>query len=248
MSTKRSRSISFKLPIFSCINCDNNIPWNRPVKIYCSDLCRQEAHYIRYVRRCNRDGRINLPDVQEAIRIRSAHIASGGYPETERHIPKKLRESVFKRDHGVCQNCGKPGTDIDHIRGSSNEIDNLQLLCSNCHKKKTLQHIKKIIPGDDRFLEVVKKGLSLNSRIESTTPLRPCDDEENWPSLYKKILLDRKEIFYNFLSPILSTLIKKGCSTRKIAEELNRIGIPAFSGHGKWEHKAIGKVISLLDL
>jgi 5-methylcytosine-specific restriction endonuclease McrA len=64
-------------------------------------------------------------------------------------LPKnwhKIRPRVIRRDGGVCQGvledsgqrCGQPGTDVDHIiPGDNHALDNLQLLCRQCHTRKT---------------------------------------------------------------------------------------------------------------
>src|SRR5262249_29900336 len=123
--------ISFPFP---CPNCNQPI---RVAELFCSELCKQEAKFVRYVRACGRDGRDKQPDVQEAIRIRLAIILGGGYPEKERQIDKSIRKAIIERDKGRCKNCGNPGDQIDHISGSSNELENLQLLCRKCHNQKT---------------------------------------------------------------------------------------------------------------
>lgn len=58
-----------------------------------------------------------------------------------RHIPDEVRDEVWKRDSGKCRHCG--GTDhveIDHVipisRGGTGDIENLQLLCRKCNRKK----------------------------------------------------------------------------------------------------------------
>jgi hypothetical protein len=58
-----------------------------------------------------------------------------------RHIPDEVRDEVWKRDGGKCRHCG--GTDhveIDHVipisRGGTGDIENLQLLCRKCNRKK----------------------------------------------------------------------------------------------------------------
>lgn len=69
--------------------------------------------------------------------------ASRGYGASWR----KLRDEVFHRDKGLCQVCLKAGriragTDVDHIvpksEGGTDDISNLQLLCSDDHKAKTI--------------------------------------------------------------------------------------------------------------
>jgi 5-methylcytosine-specific restriction protein A len=65
---------------------------------------------------------------------------------------KRIREVVIRRDLNICQSCKvaihitKKPPEIDHIQpvsegGSYTDIDNLQCLCSRCHKKKTAKEI-----------------------------------------------------------------------------------------------------------
>ena len=58
-----------------------------------------------------------------------------------------IRERIFKRDCGLCQECQrngrlKPGTQIDHIvalaNDGSNDDDNLECICLECHSAKSL--------------------------------------------------------------------------------------------------------------
>lgn len=59
-------------------------------------------------------------------------------------IPPEVKKYVFERNKYQCQSCGKTHLEtelqIDHIiplaRGGSNDISNLQTLCSNCNLKK----------------------------------------------------------------------------------------------------------------
>ena len=62
------------------------------------------------------------------------------------HAWRKVRQRVLRRDKGQCQHClgqGRyvPGTEVDHIQGKaeggSDSMDNLQLLCTPCHRAKT---------------------------------------------------------------------------------------------------------------
>ena len=59
---------------------------------------------------------------------------------------RKIRKQVFRRDRGLCQEHFrndklKIGTEVDHIvpksKGGTDELFNLQLLCSECHRLKT---------------------------------------------------------------------------------------------------------------
>lgn len=62
------------------------------------------------------------------------------------HAWRKLRKQVLERDSYLCVQCSKTGrvaeaTDVDHIKakvhGGIDDLDNLQSLCSPCHKEKT---------------------------------------------------------------------------------------------------------------
>ena len=62
------------------------------------------------------------------------------------HQWRKLRDSVMRRDQGLCQVClaiGKytPADEVDHVTpkaaGGSEEPDNLQAICKPCHAEKT---------------------------------------------------------------------------------------------------------------
>lgn len=177
-------------PAFVCLNCDHPITLTKQVRLFCSELCADEAKFVRYFRRCTCDGRIKQPDVLEAIQIKFAHIMAGGYSARARHVSSSVRAAVLKRDGGVCQSCGQPGTDIDHISGDSDDMQNLQLLCKSCHNKKTEQQIIEITPEDERYPAHTLKANALRSRCESDLPLRICDDEERWPKQYNGIMAE----------------------------------------------------------
>lgn len=60
----------------------------------------------------------------------------------------KTRRAVIARDNGLCRQClargiTKAGTDVDHITKAVDRpdlfhsLDNLQLLCHECHSEKT---------------------------------------------------------------------------------------------------------------
>ncbi|WP_424974253.1 HNH endonuclease [Dinoroseobacter sp. S124A] len=72
----------------------------------------------------------------------------------------KVREAAKRRDNGLCVACAKRGItrlmqDVDHItpkaQGGTDDLDNLQCLCRDCHKAKTrAENTKTLIPvGED---------------------------------------------------------------------------------------------------
>ena len=58
------------------------------------------------------------------------------------NIPSSVRKYVLQRNNYQCQSCGKRQTEtklhIDHVvplaKGGSNDISNLQVLCSLCNQ------------------------------------------------------------------------------------------------------------------
>jgi 5-methylcytosine-specific restriction endonuclease McrA len=60
------------------------------------------------------------------------------------NIPDSVRKYVLQRDNYQCQSCGNTKAEtklnIDHIiplaTGGSNDISNLQTLCSRCNQQK----------------------------------------------------------------------------------------------------------------
>lgn len=53
----------------------------------------------------------------------------------------KIRKQVLKRDNYRCRVCGKLANEVDHTVpvawGGSESLDNLQAMCSTCHRRKT---------------------------------------------------------------------------------------------------------------
>lgn len=178
-------------PRWTCLNCDRSFASSK-AKLFCAELCRDVARLVRYVRACRADGRADQPDVQDAIRIQLAHVLAGGYPRLRRQVPLNIRALVIARDEGRCQVCGGVGTEIDHIDGSSNELENLQLLCHDCHVEKTKSRLRVILPMDQRYSEYAKKAAELKRRFEARKPLRLCDDHERWNGASRVLLAERR--------------------------------------------------------
>jgi 5-methylcytosine-specific restriction endonuclease McrA len=58
-----------------------------------------------------------------------------------------IRKELFKRDKGICSNCGKKSSDWDadhilpvYLGGGGCELDNFQTLCKRCHGFKNRLH------------------------------------------------------------------------------------------------------------
>jgi hypothetical protein len=139
------------------------------------------ASWIRYFQKAKTDGRIALPDVHEAVAIKLAHIAAGGYAESKRELPPELREQIKTRDGGVCRRCGAPGTDIDHIFGSSPDPTNLQLLCRECHNAKTQ---KAMVVAEPAVVASVHRPIQ--RRAIEIPHRQPCDSTDWRYSLWIK--------------------------------------------------------------
>jgi len=166
---------------FTCPNCDGEI---RTALVFCSDLCRKEAEYVRYHRRCLEDGGFARPDVQLALRIQLGLLLGGGYPEQERRVPAAVRELVITRDQGRCRKCGERGNTIDHINGNSGDFANLQLLCAPCHNRKTMERFVTITPESHPKESANCDRLML--RVFVAKPERSCD-ANNWKDLSRTI-------------------------------------------------------------
>ena len=193
-TAKRKAEKKIEPPGPVCFNCDAVV--EKP-DLFCNELCTQEASFVRYVRNVRQQGRDKDEDIEYVIRVRMAHILNGGYPEKEREIPLAVRQQVIARADGLCEakGCGKPGTDIDHIRGNSCELSNLQYLCKECHAKKTAAALKKLTPDHPRYDEFMVKITALRRRYTANKPLRPCDDHETWSKAWTVYKQQRKVFF-----------------------------------------------------
>jgi len=175
---------------FACLNCDIELT---EATLFCSELCKDEAKFVRYFRACLRDGRYERPDVQEALEIRLGAILGGGYPERERRLPSDIREAVIERDGGKCRMCGQPGSQIDHIRDGSPDLSNIQLLCAGCHNKKTIAGFVEVSEITDPV--ACAKGKSLLTRVHARDATRVCDGPDR-ESVWRGVLKARKEAIY----------------------------------------------------
>ena len=82
---------------------------------------------------------------------------------------RKIRLKALKRDNFLCIECLRkgyitPAEETDHIKptlkGGDHSLDNLQSLCRNCHKEKTLSERYESI-GRKR-INICEHGTNLN--------------------------------------------------------------------------------------
>ncbi|MFK4804307.1 HNH endonuclease [Microbacterium sp. ZW CA_36] len=172
-----------------CANCLTNLP-DAVVGPYCSTWCAEVSGHVRYMRAVLRDGRIEDPLVRTAIQTRGAFLLIGGYRSLGRTVSAARREEVKKRDAGLCQECGNPGTDIDHVSGSSDALGNLQLLCGDCHRAKTAEQMTEATPERVALLQAL-----FLSRVAPDEPRLLADDETQWADVWKGLQAARKARF-----------------------------------------------------
>jgi hypothetical protein len=134
-----------------------------------------------------RDGRIADPNVMQAVQTRNAFLLVGGYSALDRKLQPSVRAQVKARDNGQCQECGAPAVEIDHIDGSSGELDNLQLLCRDCHHAKTAENMAPASPKQQSRLQAL-----MVSRVWPDEPKLLSDDEIHWQSLWLSLKAARK--------------------------------------------------------
>jgi len=77
-----------------------------------------------------------------------------GWVDPRTAIPKRVKIAVFARTDGQCQaeGCDRVGKEYDHIQpvalGGDNSVENVQLLCRQCHADKTAADVKAIAKAD----------------------------------------------------------------------------------------------------
>ena len=182
-----------------CANCLQRLPEDVEALV-CSSWCSEIAAHVRYMRRVFRDGRVNDPDVREAIQIRNAFLLVGGYGALDRTLRPAVRTEVKVRDGGRCRQCGRPGTEIDHIAGSSGGLDNLQLLCAECHRAKTAENMVPTTPHERSLLTAL-----FQTRVVPDEPTLLADDEVTWQSAWQSLRSARKKRVRNARAAALTT-------------------------------------------
>jgi HNH endonuclease len=177
---------------FLCVNCFK--PVDLP-NAYCTQLCTDQAGWVRYTRPRYLDGRAGHEDIAQAIRIKLAHILGGGYNKKRRRVSRELRQAVIDREGGRCRICGSPGSELDHIHGGSSDLSNLQWLCDSCHNKKTVAMFVRI--SKESHPEEWALHQSLWKRVKAAEPIQLCD-VDGWQSLQPELLRRREGLAPGF--------------------------------------------------
>ncbi len=165
-----------------CVECGGGV---RAASAFCGDFCKQVARAVRYARKGIADGRSEDLEFHLGLGMKLIQLGHGGYPERERRLKPKLRQAVFERDRRICQLCGEPATEIDHIHGSSGAMANLRAVCGACNWKRALQPDPEASEQDNlewhRRMAALCKELAV--RVAAPEPLKCADDPLSWQRL-----------------------------------------------------------------
>jgi len=81
-----------------------------------------------------------------AAKMNTSKMSAAVSAATKRSVSESKKKYVASKQAWKCRECQEilPATfEVDHIKrlqyGGSNEIDNLQALCPNCHREKTMK-------------------------------------------------------------------------------------------------------------
>lgn len=222
----------------NCANCNQLLdPGNRG--LFCDAECRDAAKAVRWIRKHVAAGTFNLAQVRYGL-VRDEDYAgalynklrfavSGGYRRT---LSRAMRDEVIARDKGSCVACGRKGAEVDHIRADDSKLSNLQLLCDECHAKKTQlqsregQRLQRRGESPRSWRALLRELVKTNNRvrdliIERVLPSRPtklCDSEQ-WQHLERRLRSDR----YGHLKALLLELFDGE--------------VPDFPPHTPWREK-----------
>jgi hypothetical protein len=87
----------------------------------------------------------NFTDTVDLAKQLLTEVKSGGGTKEKRNVTNAMKKVVGAKYKWKCAGCSETldeGYQVDHIKplyqGGSNDIDNLQPLCGNCHNRKTI--------------------------------------------------------------------------------------------------------------
>lgn len=170
-----------------CVSCGTEFKRTNRRTPFCSEFCKSACRLIRICRRWMRTESMRQDkEYTYSLRVRmaflnSSYLGEGGYT---RNLSPEIRALIWERDNGKCVKCGKPGAQVDHIHGDSDEPENLQLLCLDCHHGKTNAAMRAVSPQESLILGLMWAEIA--ERIDAAIPIRPCDNEQTWGKFWNR--------------------------------------------------------------
>lgn len=200
--------------------------------MFCCSWCKEAAKHVRWIRRVSRDpSHATDPEVMRAVQIRLQLLSLGGYDAAARYVPAQVRAAVVARAGGRCEKCGAPGAEVDHVAGPSSDIENLQYLCKACHAAKTdraffgpdgfqMPDLTEPPSGDDTIeLDPVREHVL--ARIEVGAPALLCDDDVQWPTVWRRLKADRRQRLVDRAAELgIDESARRGMSVAELAGEI----------------------------
>jgi hypothetical protein len=204
-----------------CVNCFEPIPSNkRTDALTCCRACQQIAEGVRGLRRwVSFPGNVlNMDEIDQRQRFVCCAVSKDGYDKHARSIPPELRDFVFQRAGYQCDLCGKPQGNslesmltIQHMRGASNDPDDLRAYCRQCNTIEALcmvtsnqlasyspEQLARLnlveVENPDALrephIEVLMREIQL--RVLAAAPILPCDDSDAWKDHYRVFQGERR--------------------------------------------------------
>lgn len=129
-----------------CGFCKSTFKPRRASSIYCGRRCRGLAQRKRLSPRpCPHCASVFSPSRKNPVfcSLRCYGLSQRGvHPRAGNNFTPRQKRLIRQRDGRKCRRCGKTSSlHFDHVvpiyRGGTNAIANGQILCEDCHKKKT---------------------------------------------------------------------------------------------------------------
>lgn len=170
----------------ACPNCGKRVESLRSP--YCGEVCKEIAGFVRQYRSFLRDGHRDDRDRQIALGQTLWHLLGGGRPLRRAMIPTRDVDKVVRREGGLCQQCGKDATTVDHALTGCNRIINLRAVCDDCNRDRPF-----FAPETMERPEFNQLLAEIAGRIRAVDAVRCCDDAETWDWRY--FLAERRSRF-----------------------------------------------------